>query len=427
MLRRLTGAVAFVCLFALMPAPVAESDPARTAAMQFALRQESGVCGESCRVLVSAAGMIRPDTVRDFEAFAATADLRGATLVLNSEGGSVHGALALGRAVRRLGLTTTVGRVLEPSAKTGNRVTLSPRADCESMCAFVLLGGSRRFVPDEARVSVHQIWLGDRRDDAAAATYSAEDLVLVQRDIGKLAQYTIEMGGTAELLEVSLRVPPWEPMRTLTRAELRRMQLDNAQSDTTPAAAPLVTSAAPATTGSLRRGAAGGERSGWTLSGRGGEAALTRSHPLTVEGETLGRFDLSISCGDKPNQYRVTYGETRRAGVGGAAPQPLREVQLRFGYKTVTLAPVFEPVPLPVFAAPDAAGRAAAASGTLTAAVVTGFAGAGSRSLSVVATGADGASTHIRIGNTGLAQYAPQLAAACAQPRIEHAEAKPAR
>lgn len=424
MLRRLTAAVAFVCLFALMPAPVAESDPARAGAMQFALAQESGACGETCRVLVSAAGMIRPETVRDFEAFAATADLRGATLVLNSEGGSVHGALALGRAVRSLGMTTTVGRVLEPSAKTGNRVALSPRADCESMCAFVLLGGSRRVVPDEARVSVHQIWLGDRRDDAAAATYSAEDLVLVQRDIGQLAQYTIEMGGTVELLEVSLRVPPWEPMRTLSRAELRRMQLDNAESDTAPTVAPLVTSTAPATTGSLRRDSAGGERAGWTLIGRGGEAALTRSHPLTVEGETLGRFDLSISCGDRPNRYRVTYRESRRAPVGGSTPQPLREVQLRFGYKTVTLTPEGEP--LPVSAAP-AAGRATSASGTLTAAAVTGFAGAGSRSLSVVATGADGASTHIRIGNTGLAQYAPQLAAACAQPRAEHAEIKSAR
>ena len=42
---------------------------------------------------------------------------------------------------------------------------------------------------------VHQIWLGDRRDDPTAANYSAEDLVVVQRDIGRLAQYTVEMGG----------------------------------------------------------------------------------------------------------------------------------------------------------------------------------------------------------------------------------------
>ena len=64
---------------------------------------------------------------------------------------------------------------------------------------------------------VHQIWLGDRRDDPTAANYRAEDLVLVQRDIGRLAQYTIEMGASIELLDLALRIPPWEPMHALTR------------------------------------------------------------------------------------------------------------------------------------------------------------------------------------------------------------------
>jgi len=51
------------------------------------------------------------------------------------------------------------------------------------MCTFVLLGGVQRYVPSDARVLVHQIWLGDRREDAVAANYTAEDLVVVQRDI----------------------------------------------------------------------------------------------------------------------------------------------------------------------------------------------------------------------------------------------------
>ena len=93
------------------------------------------------------------------------------------------------------------------------------------MCAFVLLGGVQRYVPAEARVMVHQIWLGDRRDDPTAASYSAEDLVLVQRDIGRLAQYTVEMGGGIDLLDIALNIPPWEPMHDLTRDESRRMQV----------------------------------------------------------------------------------------------------------------------------------------------------------------------------------------------------------
>jgi hypothetical protein len=72
---------------------------------------------------------------------------------------------------------------------------------------------------------VHQIWLGAKSKRALESTYSAEELELVQRDIGKLARYTIEMGGGIELLETALRVPPWQPMYSLTYDEVRRMRL----------------------------------------------------------------------------------------------------------------------------------------------------------------------------------------------------------
>ena len=131
----------------------------------------------------------------------------------------------MGRDIRRLEINTTVGRAVDKGDAQTQTAVLSPRADCQSMCAFVLLGGVHRTVPPEARVMVHQIWLGDRRDDPTAANYSAEDLVLVQRDIGRLAQYTVEMGATIDLLDLSLRIPPWEPMHTLTAAEIEHMHV----------------------------------------------------------------------------------------------------------------------------------------------------------------------------------------------------------
>src|SRR4029077_21297062 len=88
------------------------------------------------------------------------------------------------------------------------RALLSPNGNCESMCAFLLLAGTRRYVPPEARVLVHQIWLGKKRKQALESNYSAEELNIVQRDIGRLVQYTIEMGGSGELLETALRVTP---------------------------------------------------------------------------------------------------------------------------------------------------------------------------------------------------------------------------
>ena len=72
---------------------------------------------------------------------------------------------------------------------------------------------------------MHQIWLGDRANDAKAATYSADDLMIVERDIGRLAKYTFDMGGTGDLLSLSLNVPPWEDLHELSREELRLTNL----------------------------------------------------------------------------------------------------------------------------------------------------------------------------------------------------------
>lgn len=398
--------------------------------MQFAMRQEgpAATCRDKCRVWVSATGMIRADTVRDFEAFAARNDIHGATIALDSEGGSVIGALALGRAIRRLEMTTTIGKTSELRAgRDGPRAALSPRADCESMCPFVLLAGVKRVVPIEARVRVHQIWLGDRREDATAATYSAEDLVLVQRDIGKLAQYTVEMGGSAELLELSLRVPPWEPMRSLTRDELRRMQLDSGEMTreaTTPQqnaehrspepaperrpAAAVTTSAPPIA--NIRRITAGNER-GWISVQQSGTPMLVRHHPLTVEGETIGTFDVMLTCGDTPNEFTVLYNETRRSRTA----DPLNIVSISMGQKTASLAIASSEL------AEQRAERESFAAGVLPASAVKIFADPGAHSLTIMTANGHDVATAIRVGNSGVSQYFSQLNAACAKPHSRQA------
>ncbi|HWL73753.1 MAG TPA: hypothetical protein VNQ74_07780, partial [Burkholderiaceae bacterium] len=104
----------------------------------------------------------------------------------------------------------------------------------------VLLGGTRRYVPPQARVLVHMIWLGNKLDRAQEASYTAEELGLVQQDIGGIARYTVEMGGAIELLETALRVPPWKPMYALAPDEIHRMRLTTLESlfdeDITPVA-----------------------------------------------------------------------------------------------------------------------------------------------------------------------------------------------
>ena len=67
--------------------------------------------------------------------------------------------------------------------------------------------------------------MGDRAEDARAANYSADDLMIVERDIGRLAKYTFDMGGAGDLLSLSLNVPPWEDLHELSRDELRTTNL----------------------------------------------------------------------------------------------------------------------------------------------------------------------------------------------------------
>jgi hypothetical protein len=176
--------------------------------MRFEWRREgpAHACGANCRVWISAIGYITADTPRDFETFAKDPNTRGAVLVLDSDGGSVLGTLALGRAIRSLGMITTIGKT----------TALPPSRDGD------------RYVPPQAHVLVHQIWLGKKRKQALESNYSAEELNIVQRDIGRLVQYTIEMGGSGELLETALRIPPWEPLYRLSADELRRMKLTTA-------------------------------------------------------------------------------------------------------------------------------------------------------------------------------------------------------
>ena len=104
-----------------------------------------------------------------------------------------------------------------------------PEAYCESMCVFLLLAGVNRYVPPTAHIRVHQIWMGDRAEDAKAATYTAQDVSIIERDVGRLARYTFEMGGTGDLLEIALSVPPWKPLRELTMDEIRQSNLTSVE------------------------------------------------------------------------------------------------------------------------------------------------------------------------------------------------------
>jgi hypothetical protein len=399
------GAVAACLLLATSTRPVAAPD-SRAQPMQFHLWTEgpAQACGDKCRTWVSASGAITADTPHDFEAFAKGRKLEGLTIALDSDGGSVLGALAFGRDIRKLGMITTVGKTVDLGVTEAGwrRAKLQSRAYCESMCAFVLLAGVERHVPADARVMVHQIWLGDRRDDPTAANYSAEDLVVVQRDVGRLARYTVEMSGGIDMLEIALKIPPWEPMRLLTRDELRSMKVVTASD-------PVAVSASAATNSTaLANGTrAAVNNRGWAVIA-GGTPAIGRSHPLTVEGDDIGTFELDFACGEAGHDFTVSYVEHRRVD-GDQAPAALTSVELTLAGKAVPLKVTSSTMQAKLRQLDSVA------HGRLSADMLEAFAEVGSRSLMVETVSRD-TNTLIRIGNAGIGHALPSLVASCAAP-----------
>lgn len=365
-------------------------------------------CGEACREWIAATGAITADTLRDFELFTEARDVRGALLVLDSGGGSVLASLDFGRKVREFGLKTSVGRTTKLPSEPGlpQRARLSPRGECASMCVFVLLGGVERRVPPEARILVHQIWPGSKRHDASAESYTAEEMVRIQRDVGRIARYTVEMGGDIELFELAMRIPPWERLRSLSPPELRRMRLQTVE-----VAPEAPTSGAVSSERPVRLAGASRAERGWAVARAANHPAVFRRHPLTVEGDEIGHFQLSLTCGEGASAYKLEYLESR---------MPAPEAPVRGAQRTVSEAWVWvggERISLHIESsalADDAPEVITRASGTISAEAVRKLQGEPNGVVIVGTQGSDGVRSGIRLGATGFAGSFSQLSAECA-------------
>jgi hypothetical protein len=190
-------------------------------------------------------------------------------------------------------------------------------------------------------------------------------------------------------------------MRLLSREELRGMKIVTGDE------APEVNSGASTSTPTLANGArtlANGRS--WAVQVNAERPKIGRTHPLTVEGEDIGSFELSLSCDDTGREYVVTYIEQRRGSESGRMPAIPNGIEMTLAGK---------PVPMKIVSArPN--GRPteieSIANGRLSAEQLKGFAEANGRSLTIETT-SDDITTVIRVGNAGFARALPQLAASC--------------
>ncbi|WP_323768474.1 hypothetical protein [Marinovum sp.] len=128
------------------------------------------------------------------------------TLILQSPGGAVTEALALGRALRARGIAT---RMLAGEF-------------CYSACPYLLAGGTTREIDPQASVGVHQHYFGE--NSLMPAFVAVED---IQRGQSEVMTYLDEMGIDPLVMRHALATPPDE-VYLLLPEELTRYRLHSA-------------------------------------------------------------------------------------------------------------------------------------------------------------------------------------------------------
>jgi hypothetical protein len=157
-------------------------------------------------------GQIAPGDAERFADRLAEAATSPALVLLNSPGGSVTDALAIGRSLRDAGLATA----------------LTPGDVCLSACPYILAAGVARGVPADAYVGVHQHYFGE--NTVQPAFMAVED---IQRGQGEVMEYLDEMGIDPLVMRHALVTPPDE-IYILLPEELERYRIVTAAGDTAP-------------------------------------------------------------------------------------------------------------------------------------------------------------------------------------------------
>lgn len=140
-------------------------------------------------------------------AFRSMVQASGATAVsFNSGGGSISKALALGREIRTLGLSTVQPRALE----------------CASACAFAFMGGVKRFAEPGA-IGVHKSSFAPDSNFDVNSAVSA-----VQEATADIVTYMIEMGVKPAVLQLSLKIEA-NDMRYLSGREMEEFGVTHSE------------------------------------------------------------------------------------------------------------------------------------------------------------------------------------------------------
>ncbi|MGL4438482.1 MAG: hypothetical protein ACRCUE_04365 [Bosea sp. (in: a-proteobacteria)] len=309
-LALLTGA-ALAQTPATIPPATAPSAPTYAPtgpAMTFRIAEGSGPRGATR--WVSATGQIQADSAVLFALFAKTNRIEGLTLVLDSTGGRVRGAMLLGRQIRAAKLNTSVGRTISLDGKDAVR---SNEVGCSSACVLVLMGGVERFVPEDASVNVHMFSVEiDAEGNKARGEPSFRDIEQTQRTMAAHAVYIAEMGVAARFLEIMTEASFRGTMRRITKSEMEAIKLASV----------------------MPRDVSVPVAGNWFLSAATAPAQLIRTSRLTDTDKLVVNHELLIECDVVRSFFLVTYRQQliRFDGPkGGSQPVTVASARLDTG------------------------------------------------------------------------------------------------
>src|SRR5215831_18327199 len=204
----------------------------------FVATGEANACGSGCEAWIAADGKIDLSTAQRLRKLLAKLGRRKLPIVLHSGGGSVLGAIELGRLIRSRNIAVSVARTIPAecsrdhlSDKSCDALKRSSKdlvaeldtnaAMCNSACVLALSGGAMRSVPPLVRLGVHAIGIDIRKSEIPRAALAA-----ATRDANsRIMEFLHDMGINKALFDTSNSVPH-ESTRFLQRDELVRFGID---------------------------------------------------------------------------------------------------------------------------------------------------------------------------------------------------------
>jgi hypothetical protein len=215
-------------------------------------------CEPDCPEWISAQGKIMAgQTLHLFKSALRRLQGRKLPVFLNSPGGDVREALAIGRLIRSYALDTAVigtgftacvagdAACRKQEAEGKYRAKTQELAFCASACAFVLAGGTRRFAGPGTHTGVHQtqsfttfakvqryyrvmVWPDGRRSKTLLSERVLQRNTVHtetgERQYNEIGQYFTSMGVGGNIMQL-MRSAPYSSMNWLTADELTSTQL----------------------------------------------------------------------------------------------------------------------------------------------------------------------------------------------------------